>query len=140
MSASRLASQYSSFVAPRQFRDAAEDVSYVLGSAASVALKAVVERDINVERQLREDGIWEVQRANVTVLNVVDAVQGGVVLANSGAIQAFRGANFSFPLDEGGTALADWIVKTVSGGPGTWEFGVMREKRTETGKTRRATA
>lgn len=140
MSASRLTTHYALFARSRQFREASEDVSYADETGATINLKACIAREtVNpLDEDRGADGVYQIERATVECIAVNDPVFCGVVLDTVQKIRAFKGRNFSFPIQEGGVVADGWIVKTVSGSAGTWEFGCVRETRKETGNTRRA--
>lgn len=135
---SRLADQYA-LVVQRQFYQAAESVAYhPKDGSAVVNLKGIVERGRNIPNEKRGDGEYEISRSTLTVMAAVDAVYGGVVLATVDALNAFRGTLFDVAFQEGGSLVSDWRVESISGGAGTWELGLLREKRLEVGNARKA--
>jgi hypothetical protein len=138
MSGSRLASQYSALVAMRQFAVAAELVRYVAKSTDTThSLQAVVERQQSQANEHRSDGEYEIYRATLSVFAVVDAVCGGVVLTTVDDLKAFKGTKFEVSAYDGGPLMPDWRVESITGGPGTWELGVVREKRVDLGNARK---
>jgi hypothetical protein len=136
---SRLNDHYTTLGADvRQFYMASEPVSYVADTGATVNLKACVNRDAqNPIIDQRADGAFEIQRATLDILPRVDVTYGGIVLDTADKIKAFRGRNFSIAVREGEALVPDWIVHQITGSGGTWSISVAREKRIETGKTRR---
>jgi hypothetical protein len=139
MAGSRLGSQYALGTDRRQFATAAEDVTYVDSTGATIALKCVVTRELkNPPNDVRPNGdVYQIQRASLEVLPYLDTVNNGIVLDTSDKLAALKGRNFSIGMIDGGPLVPDWIVHQISGGVGTWTIDVSREKRVETGKTRR---
>lgn len=138
MAGSRLSAQFAARAALDQFRIAAEDLSYSpRAGGADVALHGVVDRQLVPLDDRRDDGVYEIRTVQATVLAVADSVFGGLVL-NAADRLAFVGTSFSCAVEEGGEMISGWIVRSITGGPGTWELTLELARRIETGNARRA--